>query len=248
MLRMRPRSDDRRRGGPNEAAPDDEQLKEEFSRLAADTEPRQVNRALQDAVSAVNEAAGTDIHGIKMMEAGRCPECHGRTERLLSIAVCPTCGWTRRAALEGGTCVVHLRNDEPITCDRVFHIKGDRILCVTDDMVHDEVGAATVERIEYRWDPQTLERLKTEAKRSRHGVCAWCDAMLDEEAVRNGDILETYVAIGAFQERHLFCSQQCFDSFKRQYPSRVHRNCYETDCNECDQCIKRYSAAGYRKQ
>ena len=25
-----------------------------------------------------------------------------------------------------------------------------------------------------------------------------------------------------------------------RYPSRVHRNCYETDCAECDLCTKRY--------
>lgn len=248
MLRMRPRGDERRRAAPPETVPEDKQLKEELSRLAADTEPRQVNRAVQEAESAVNEAAGTDIHDIKMMEAGRCPECHGRTERLLSITVCPTCGWTRRAALEGGTCVVHLRNDEAVTCDRVFHIQGERILCVSDDIVHDELNAAAVERIEYRWDDQTLQRLRSDARRSRHGVCSWCDAMLDEETGEEGTVLETYVAIGAVQERHLFCSQQCLDSFKRQYPSRVHRNCYETDCSGCDQCIKRYSAAGYRKQ
>ncbi|MBD3243197.1 MAG: hypothetical protein GF331_21590 [Chitinivibrionales bacterium] len=247
MLRNKPRSDERLRGTPNEAVPDDEQLREEFNRLAADAEPRQVNRALQEAVNAVNEAAGTDIHDIKMIEAGRCPECHGRTERLLSITVCPTCGWTRRAAMEGGRCTVHLRNGDTVACDRVFHIQNNRILCVTDDIVQDEIGGGAVERIEYGWDEQTLQRLKAEAKRSHHGVCAWCDAMLDEEAVQDGEVLETYIAMGAVQERHLFCSQQCFDSFKRQYPSRVHRNCYETDCSGCDQCIKRYSAAGYRK-
>ena len=25
------------------------------------------------------------------------------------------------------------------------------------------------------------------------------------------------------------------------YPSRVHRNCYERSCENCDLCVKRYS-------
>ena len=38
----------------------------------------------------------------------------------------------------------------------------------------------------------------------------------------------------------LFCSAACYEAFRKMYPSRVHRNCYETKCSECNLCTKRY--------
>jgi hypothetical protein len=48
------------------------------------------------------------------------------------------------------------------------------------------------------------------------------------------------VAFGASQERYCFCSDECYEAFRKMYPARVHRNCYERNCAECNLCIKRY--------
>ena len=48
------------------------------------------------------------------------------------------------------------------------------------------------------------------------------------------------VAFGANQERFSFCSDECYEAFRKMYPSRVHRNCYERDCADCNLCIKHF--------
>ena len=48
------------------------------------------------------------------------------------------------------------------------------------------------------------------------------------------------IAVGQAQERYCMCSDECYEAFRKMYPARVHRNCYETLCSECSLCIKRY--------
>lgn len=67
--------------------------------------------------------------------------------------------------------------------------------------------------------------------------CAWCDTPCRPE--QDGFHL-VHIALGSFQERHCFCSDDCFEAFRRMYPARVHRDCYERSCSECNYCIKRY--------
>ncbi len=41
-----------------------------------------------------------------------------------------------------------------------------------------------------------------------------------------------------------WCEKTCDpakDGFRRLYPARVHRNCYERKCTDCHFCIKRYA-------
>ena len=68
--------------------------------------------------------------------------------------------------------------------------------------------------------------------------CAWCGAPCN--ATKDGFHL-VHVALGAFQERHAFCSDDCFEAFRRMYPARVHRDCYERLCRDCHFCIKRFT-------
>ena len=49
-----------------------------------------------------------------------------------------------------------------------------------------------------------------------------------------------HAAFGTAQERFVFCTDDCYEAFRRMYPARVHRNCYERDCAGCDLCVKRY--------
>ena len=67
--------------------------------------------------------------------------------------------------------------------------------------------------------------------------CAWCDTPCRPE--QDGFHL-VHVALGSFQERHCFCCDECYEAFRRMYPARVHRNCYERPCADCHFCIKRY--------
>ena len=68
--------------------------------------------------------------------------------------------------------------------------------------------------------------------------CAWCDTPCRPE--QDGFHL-VHIALGSFQERHCFCCDDCFEAFRRMYPARVHRNCYERPCADCNYCIKRYT-------
>jgi hypothetical protein len=68
--------------------------------------------------------------------------------------------------------------------------------------------------------------------------CAWCDTPCHPD--KDGFHL-VHIALGSFQERHCFCCDDCYEAFRRMYPARVHRNCYERSCEDCTYCIKRYT-------
>ncbi len=68
--------------------------------------------------------------------------------------------------------------------------------------------------------------------------CAWCNTPCHP----NQDGFHVvHIALGSFQERHCFCCDDCYEAFRRMYPARVHRNCYERPCADCNYCIKRYT-------
>ena len=68
-------------------------------------------------------------------------------------------------------------------------------------------------------------------------ICGWCGKAAD--VAKDGFTL-VHVAFGSTQERYCFCCDACYEAFRLMYPSRVHRNCYDTECATCEQCIKRY--------
>jgi len=235
-------------------------LVEELSELSATEHPRKVSRAKNEAEAAIHDATIADIRGVALMERGRCPKCGGRTESLLFTSVCVTCGWFRRFAPEGGQCVVYLDTGDSISCDRVFSVQDGQILCVRADVVTAQLSRSAVRRIDYQWGDAELEEARDRARKERFGVCAWCEKTFDTEPGEDGaretsddededeeGPFEEYVAFGAYQERYLFCSKKCLRAFRRQYPVRIHRNCYERDCNDCDACTKRYDTQHFKR-
>ena len=70
-------------------------------------------------------------------------------------------------------------------------------------------------------------------------LCAWCNKEADSS--KDGFHI-VHIAIGATQERYCFCCDECYEAFRQMYPSRVHRNCYDRSCEDCHDCIKRYSS------
>jgi hypothetical protein len=80
-------------------------------------------------------------------------------------------------------------------------------------------------------------RFSTSSEAPSELRCSWCQTVANP----GGDGFHlVHVAFGTFQERYSFCSDACYEAFRKMYPSRVHRNCYERDCRECDLCVKRY--------
>ena len=238
---------DKLRRAKADEVPKDEHLVEELSELVASGEPKDVTEAMTDAHEAISKATKADITGIKLIEFGRCPQCQRRTENFLYTVVCSACGWFRRVVPDSGRTIVHLDTGERIDCDRVFTVQdGTQLLCVSDGVVRSQVSRQFVRRVEYVWEDAELEEAKTAARRRHQGCCSWCDRALAELEDEEGPSLD-YIAFGRMQERFAFCSEKCMAGFRKQFPSRVDRNCYETDCEACDKCIKRYDLKGFKR-
>ena len=221
--------------------PSDGALQVELDELTASSDSRDVIRTETEVREAVQRAAKTDIRNIKLLEQGRCPVCQSRTENFHFTVVCASCGWFRRTTPGGGRSVVYLETGETIECDKVFKGGNDELLCMRDGIVISQVMRSHVRKVDHHWEPDELEKAKATAVRTRHGVCAWCEKDLSE--IPYDEVLVDYVAFGAWQDRYMFCSDKCQASFQRQYPSRIHRNCYEVDCNTCELCIKRFDTS-----
>ena len=225
--------------------PKDKKLAEEIDELTSLGDRRELIRADTEVKEVVSKATKTDIRNIMLIDQGRCPVCAARTENFLFTVVCPSCGWFRRDIPSRGTAVVHLEQEGSIECDYVHHGSRDEFLCIRDGVVISEVMRSQVRRIDYVWAQGELEEARSMSRRMKSGICSWCESELSADDT--GDNREDYVAFGAYQERYVFCSEKCQRSFRRHYPVRVHRNCYEVDCNQCNLCIKRYDTHGFKR-
>lgn len=211
------------------------------SELIASGNIKSVDKALVDAKRATEVAQSADVVGARLVEHGRCPECHNKLTILLYTRVCSSCGWYSRTVPSTGHCTVSLANGESIRCDTAISVRGDQVLCVSEGVVRAQIMRSFITMIQYHWEEDELERARKAGHRQREGVCAWCESVIHE--LPEGPI-EEYVAFGAIQERYSFCKPKCAASFRKQYPPRVHRNCYERDCNHCELCIRRYDTRG----
>jgi hypothetical protein len=108
------------------------------------------------------------------------------------------------------------------------------------------LGEDKSEPLEQALERQLIPDVREEQQeRKIEQLCSWCEKPCDR--AKDGFHL-VHVAFGVAQERHAFCSDECYEAFRRLYPSRVHRNCYERKCAECHYCIKRYAeeSEGFR--
>jgi len=99
------------------------------------------------------------------------------------------------------------------------------------------IPAASVSWVEYLWDDEEVNQRHKQVVEQLKILCAWCNAETDPD--KDGFHL-VHVAFGAAQERYCFCSDECFEAFRKMFPARVHRNCYERHCTGCSLCLKRY--------
>ena len=222
----------------------DQEIEEELSVLGIGDD-KNIKRADIEAKEVVTKAARDDIRKIKILGRGRCPECQGRTENFLFTVVCPSCGWYRRVIPRSGHSTVFLGTGEKITCDMTFNGGQDEILCITNGVVTSQLNRASVERIDHVWKEKELDQARKDMYIIRGGICSWCEKDMTE--VVEKVLYEDYVAFGTLQERYIFCSEKCMKTFRLQYPSRIHRNCYETNCRDCNLCVKRFDVQSYER-
>lgn len=218
---------------------------------------RTLNEAMEEVEGAVREAAKTSLRDLALMEEGRCPDCGRKLHQYLFTSICSHCGWTSYIMPEEGGASVYLNDGSRISCQAVFDTKGDYVLCIADDVIRARIAKKNINHIEFAWPKEEVDRRREQHRRETRGICEWCEKPFDEvyaehlkrveEAEKAGkepekawEAIIVYAAFGVYQNRYEFCSERCENAFKRQYPVRVHKNCYERPCPDCNLCIKKY--------
>lgn len=215
----------------------DEEVEEAMSLLSQEGKAN-LDQTMQEINAAVKEAAKASLRDIRLMEEGRCPSCGHKTQHFLFTSVCANCGWFSFISPEEGKSVIHLKNGTSIECGSTFDTRGDYILGITDGVVRAKVSKENVAHIEFVWTEEEISKKRQARTREQAGVCSWCEKLLNET---EGEPIIVYAAFGNYQDRYVFCSERCEQAFKKQYPVRVHKNCYNRSCIGCDLCIKKYS-------
>ncbi len=199
-------------------------------------------RVQKEAEKQVQSAAMDSLKRLHMIQMGRCPLCGGHLRRHLFASICESCGWHTFDTPKSGPVRIHLRNGgAPIEGERAYVVKTGAVLVLSQDLVKAKVPRDSVDWIEYVWSEDEVEQRHKQVIDRMSIRCAWCFEEADPE--KDGFHL-VHVAFGNTQERYCFCSDKCYEAFRKMYPSRVHRNCYERDCASCNLCIKRYEDEG----
>ena len=214
----------------------DEEIEEAMSLLSEDGQGH-LDETMEEINEAVKEAAKTSLRDIRLMEEGRCPSCGHKTNQFLFTTVCANCGWFSHISPEEGQSVIHLKSGGSIECGTTFDTKDYYILGITDGVVRAKVSKDNVEYIEFKWTEEEVEKKRKARMVVSGAVDSWTEKPLSEY---DDEPIIIYAAFGNLQERYVFGTEENAESFKKQYPVRVHKNCYERTCVECDLCIKKY--------
>lgn len=216
----------------------DEQVQEAMDLLAQDSQA-DLDETLVEVSETVREAAKASLRDIKLMEEGHCPSCGHKTLRqFLFTTVCSNCGWFSFISPEEGKNIIHLKSGRTIECGTTFDTKGGFLLGITDGVVRAKVSKENVEYVEFSWTEEEIRRKRESRVREQVGVDSWTEKPLTEY---KDEHIIVYAAFGPNQERYVFGSEENAEAFKKQYPVRIHKNCYERSCVGCDLCHKKYS-------
>jgi hypothetical protein len=214
----------------------EEQLSQDLSVLASKSQADSI-RPLRAAEEEIKTAAAESLKRLQVVRRGHCPVCGGHLSKRLFVSVCEQCGWNTFDVPRKGVRIHLSQKDESVEGDQCYVVKGGDVLLVRNEMVAERIPALSVERIEYRWDEAEIEQHHKQLVDRMTISCGWCNGEADPE--KEGFHI-VHIAFGTTQERYCFCSDECYEAFRKMYPARVHRNCYERDCKECNLCIKRY--------
>ncbi|MBR0459524.1 MAG: hypothetical protein IJJ26_09830 [Victivallales bacterium] len=213
-----------------------ENLESDISILGDDGTHEQ--RLQKDAEREVQDAAADSLKKIHKVNLGRCPVCGEHLSQHLTANICESCGWNKYDTPKVGKVKVHLAGtQECVEGNHAYLLKGGDCLVVRGDVIFARIPKNGYTWVEYCWTEDEIEQRHKLADDQIHIKCSWCNE--DCDLNRDGFHL-VHVAFGTSQERHCFCSDDCYEAFRKMYPARVHRNCYERDCNDCNLCIKRY--------
>lgn len=194
-----------------------------------------LQRKAEKVILSAAEDSLQRIHAIKM---GRCPDCGHHVRQHLFASICDHCGWHTFEVPRQGSVRVHITDGQPVDGERCYVMKTGVVLVVIDDVVRAKIPTSSVSWIEYLWDQHELGSRHRQVLDRMSLLCAWCNQEANPET---DGFHMAQVAFGAAQERYCFCCDDCYEAFRKMYPARVHRNCYERDCATCDLCMKRYS-------
>ena len=213
----------------------DSELEKEISLLTKE-DKASVGKVISEVEGTIKEATKASIRDVKLLEEGRCPKCGRKTRQFLFTTVCEFCGWSTFITPEKGHALIHLKDGSLVESDTIFPIiKGD-VLGITDDVVRVRMPVENISYIEYAWTDEEIVERRTQRRREERVVCEWCQKEVEQDEY----VAIIYAAVGTHQERYQYCSEKCKRAFEKQYPMRVHRNCYETSCADCNECVKRY--------
>ncbi|OPZ25717.1 MAG: hypothetical protein BWZ02_02329 [Lentisphaerae bacterium ADurb.BinA184] len=219
---------------------EDEARREHDKSILGDDDGTKEEKLRQLAEKEVQTAAESSLRRLHVLQLGRCPSCGEHLRRHLFASVCEACGWHAFDTPGKGPVRVFLRHENrTIEGDHCYTVKDGTLLVLKDDRVIAKIARAAYDSVEYVWSDSEIEQRRRQIAERMNLVCGWCAATA--EPGKEGFHL-VHVAFGSTQERYCFCSDDCFEAFRRMYPARVHRNCYERDCDTCELCTKRYVA------
>ena len=186
----------------------------------------------------VQSAAEDSLRKLHVQRMGRCPACGEHLRQHLFANICEACGWHSFDVPREGPVRVHMRHRETwVEGDRCYMVKTGACLVVKADMVIAKIPRDAYDYVEYVWSEDEIDQRHRQVVDRMQITCGWCGdpAETDKEGFHM-----VHVAFGGAQERYCFCSDECYEAFRKMFPARVNRNCYERDCQECNLCIKRY--------
>ncbi len=196
---------------------------------------KRVQREAEKQAQVAAEDSLKDLHVIRM---GVCPKCGEHLNEHLFATICEACGWNTFEVPHRSPVRIHLRDTAvPLEGERCYILPAGDIIVIRNDVVIAKITKAAVSWIEYLWTEEEITQRYKQVVNRLKLTCGWCNGPADPH--QDGFSL-VQIAFGTNQERYVFCSKECYEAFRQMYPSRVHRNCYETKCAECDLCVKRY--------
>ncbi len=220
---------------------DQETELEEHISLLSSEDRAAVERVTKDVGTTIVEAAKESVRQIKLVEEGRCPECGQKTHCFLFTTICEHCGWFVFIRPKKSRTIVHMSDGNEVVCQELFSTPTE-LLCVTDDVVRYRVVRENVGHVEFDWSEEEIQERKDQLAREETTVCCWCEREMDRGVK---ETCVTFVAFGRQQDRFFYCSENCQRSFQKQYPTRIHRNCYSRECDDCDECVRKFDDTSY---
>lgn len=223
----------------NTVLPDQQRDKLEKDILILDDEfGLKEKRLHKEAERQVQDAAEDSLKQLHVIQMGLCPRCGEHLNEHLFATVCEACGWNTYEVPNRGPVRVHLNSSQPpVEGERCYVATTGDVFVLRNDVMVAKVYKNAVNWIEYIWTEAEIAQHYRQVTNRLKIKCSWCEK--DADPKKEGFSL-VQVAFGSSQERYVFCSAECYEAFRKMYPSRVHRNCYERECAECDLCAKRY--------